>query len=238
MFCVAEFETARWPGADGDAERKRGELRARASCARGEAVNDEAARFIPKLPVEERLLATAARLFARDGLAATGVNRLAVESGVSKQSLYDHFGSKEALIEACLDRESRDWCRRFEAAVEPRAALARDAIEAIFDFLAAWFADPGFRGSLIANAVAEAGAASEAVRRAAGRHEAQVHAFLEAVFERSPDVRPHAPSLARRLRLLISGATTTALLTPERPAAEDARTLARLMLTSLGGPST
>ena len=49
-----------------------------------------------------RILQAANRLFYRDGINATGVERLATEAEVSKRTLYQHFPSKQALVEEYL----------------------------------------------------------------------------------------------------------------------------------------
>jgi AcrR family transcriptional regulator len=50
----------------------------------------------------QRILDAAAELFYREGINATGVERLAAESSVSKRTLYQHFPSKTAVIEEYL----------------------------------------------------------------------------------------------------------------------------------------
>jgi AcrR family transcriptional regulator len=50
----------------------------------------------------QRILDTAAELFYREGINATGVERLATESSVSKRTLYQHFPSKTAVVEEYL----------------------------------------------------------------------------------------------------------------------------------------
>lgn len=50
----------------------------------------------------QRILAAAMNLFYRDGINATGVERLATEATVSKRTLYQHFPSKEAVVEEYL----------------------------------------------------------------------------------------------------------------------------------------
>src|ERR1700758_5274738 len=50
----------------------------------------------------QRILDSAAELFYRDGINATGVERLAAESSVSKRTLYQHFPSKTAVVEEYL----------------------------------------------------------------------------------------------------------------------------------------
>ncbi len=50
----------------------------------------------------QRILDAAAELFYREGINATGVERLAAESSVSKRTLYQHFPSKTAMVEEYL----------------------------------------------------------------------------------------------------------------------------------------
>src|SRR5213080_2403433 len=50
----------------------------------------------------QRILNTAMDLFYREGINATGVERLASEASVSKRTLYQHFPSKTAVVEEFL----------------------------------------------------------------------------------------------------------------------------------------
>ncbi|MBV8861529.1 MAG: TetR/AcrR family transcriptional regulator [Mycobacterium sp.] len=50
----------------------------------------------------QRILDAAAELFYREGINATGVERLAAQSSVSKRTLYQHFPSKTAVVEEYL----------------------------------------------------------------------------------------------------------------------------------------
>jgi AcrR family transcriptional regulator len=50
----------------------------------------------------QRILSAATNLFYREGINATGVERLAAEASVSKRTLYQHFPSKTAVVEEYL----------------------------------------------------------------------------------------------------------------------------------------
>ena len=62
--------------------------------------------------VHTRMLDAAQRRFYADGITATGVDALAEEAGVSKRTLYNHFGSKDGLVTAYLHRREERWRRR------------------------------------------------------------------------------------------------------------------------------
>ena len=102
----------------------------------------------------ERLVDTAEALFYARGITATGVDTVVREAGVSKPTLYAHFGSKSELVAAVL---AERHARRSE---ELRAWVARedDPRErplAVFDYLARWYEREGGRGCAFLNAAAE-----------------------------------------------------------------------------------
>ena len=59
------------------------------------------------MPVRERILSTATRLFYVQGLKSTGINQIIEESEVAKASFYHYFPSKDDLVIACLDEYYR-----------------------------------------------------------------------------------------------------------------------------------
>jgi AcrR family transcriptional regulator len=61
----------------------------------------------------DQILGAATRAFARSGFAATGLDDIAAEAGISRVILYRHFESKADLYRAVLDRA----CSRLAAAV-------------------------------------------------------------------------------------------------------------------------
>jgi len=106
----------------------------------------------------ERLLAAAADLFYQEGIRSVGIGRLLERAGVAKASLYDAFGSKDALVAAYL-RDRHDAMRvRFHRALagcpDPRARVL-----APFDIQLGFAADSTYRGCAFARATAESHAA-------------------------------------------------------------------------------
>jgi AcrR family transcriptional regulator len=62
----------------------------------------------------QRILEVASDLFYRCGIHAVGVDTIAAESGITKRTLYDRFGSKEGLVEAYLQARHQRWWERME----------------------------------------------------------------------------------------------------------------------------
>ncbi|MBX7481617.1 TetR/AcrR family transcriptional regulator [Qipengyuania qiaonensis] len=93
-------------------------------------MSNQAARRTRSLSADKRaaILAGAKRVFLRDGFAAGSVDAVAAEAGVGKQTVYRHFGSKDALVEALVVGmcEAIDWSAPPDASSDPRATLRRE----------------------------------------------------------------------------------------------------------------
>ena len=61
-------------------------------------------RRLPRAQRREQILAAATRAFGRGGFAATGLDDIAAEAGITRVILYRHFDSKTDLYQAVLDR--------------------------------------------------------------------------------------------------------------------------------------
>ncbi|GAA5124951.1 TetR/AcrR family transcriptional regulator [Alloalcanivorax gelatiniphagus] len=85
----------------------------------------------------ERILDAAEDLFFNDGIATTGVDRVADAAGVAIATLYKHVGSKDGLLEAVLARRLGSWTEHWDAALAS-APTPEDRLLAVFDALASY----------------------------------------------------------------------------------------------------
>ena len=67
---------------------------------------------------KERILDAAAELFSQRGYAGAGVDQLAARSGIAKTAIYYHFGNKEGLLAAVLERAATAWIDGIQAAAK------------------------------------------------------------------------------------------------------------------------
>lgn len=125
-------------------------------------------------PARERILATAHDLFYRDGIRATGIDRLIAESGVAKLTFYRHFPSKDALVLAFLEHRHARWMAWFEAALVRHGGAAGAGLAPLAAAMAEWFAEPQFRGCAFINVVAELGGSLPAADAIARAHKADM----------------------------------------------------------------
>ncbi|MGV1880193.1 TetR/AcrR family transcriptional regulator [Rhizobium sp. A22-96] len=105
---------------------------------------------------KEQLIKVATDLFSRHGFHPVGVDRILVEAGVARMTLYNHFPGKDDLIRAVLEHRYQDIMASLRASVEPTAS-AKEQLHAIFAWHEAWFATPEFAGCLFERALAEFG---------------------------------------------------------------------------------
>lgn len=105
-------------------------------------------------PGAQRILDVASELFYWRGINAVGVDTIAAESGITKRTLYDRFGSKERLVAAYLRARDRRWRQLVTARL---AGADLDPVRRVlvpFDVLDEWLV-PNGRGCSFINAFAE-----------------------------------------------------------------------------------
>ena len=152
----------------------------------------------------DRLIDTALELFNRDGYRATGIDKILAQSGVAKMTLYNHFGSKDALILAALERRDARWRDWFRHAVERRAETPRGRLLAVFDALEEWFAQADFQGCMFMRAVSEYCDRDHPIHAVAAEHQRLLLAELRDLATAAGAKRP--AKLAREILLLVMGA--------------------------------
>lgn len=108
-------------------------------------------------PARERILLTAHDLFYRDGIRATGIDKVIAASGVTKVTFYRHYPSKNDLIRAFLEYRHQRWMNWFSECLQRHGAQPGGGLAAIVPTLAEWFENPVFRGCAFINIVAELG---------------------------------------------------------------------------------
>ncbi len=80
----------------------------------------------------ERILEAAEELFLRHGFSAVTMDELAAHLGMSKKTLYQHFPSKDGLIEEVLDKSFAKLFAELDAVLEDEA---RDHTEKVDQYL-------------------------------------------------------------------------------------------------------
>jgi AcrR family transcriptional regulator len=160
-------------------------------------------RCIPRaLDTRERLLTAAGALFYEHGITATGVDTVVRVSGVSKPTLYAHFGSKSELVAAVLEQRHARRAEELEAWVERTDDVLERPL-AVFAWLGDWYGRDGARGCGFLNAAAELPDRDDAARLVVSREKRWL---LELLIRLVGDAGLREPErLASQLLLLVDG---------------------------------
>lgn len=182
---------------------------------------------MPRHDVVPALLDAAERLFDRHGLHGVGIDAILAEAGRSSRSLYQHFGSKEGLALAVLERRDAAWLAWLKTATRSEPDPERRLL-AMFDALDGWFRKPDFHGCPFVGVAGEFPDPDHPLRRAAAGHKRAVLDFIKETAKAAGFVA-HA-RLARELFLLIEGAIAAALVLGEPAAAATAKRAAAALM--------
>ncbi|MEV5573599.1 TetR/AcrR family transcriptional regulator [Spirillospora sp. NPDC052269] len=184
--------------------------------------------------VRGRVLDAAERLFYGQGVQAVGMDAVRTASGVTLRRLYQLFPSKSALVEAYLARRDERWREALAQYVAASEGTPQERVLAVFDWLARWFTEDGFRGCAFINSYGELGATSPEVAEAARHHKDAFRAYIG----RLTEAAGAPPATATHIALLAEGAITTAAISDSPAPAEDAKRAARILLAATTSPST
>ena len=184
----------------------------------------------PGRGAEMRILDAAERLFYREGIHATGVERIAEEAQVSKRTLYRHFPSKNDLVVRYLRRINDAGGIRNEQALDTRGATARNRLLAIFD------GPPvdRFRGCPFHNAAVEAADEMPGVHDIVHEHKLQ---FIARLTDAAAEARAADPyQLGHQLAVLFEGALALATSLNDTAAMIHARSAAEIVIDAAVRP--
>jgi len=83
---------------------------------------------------KERILIAAARLFSREGYSSTGMKEIGETVGITAGALYNHFSSKQDVLNASVERAARRHQAQVQEIVE-RELPPRESLAALIDNL-------------------------------------------------------------------------------------------------------
>jgi TetR/AcrR family transcriptional repressor of nem operon len=187
-----------------------------------------------ELPVRDRILAVATRLFRINGYGETGITQILEEAGAARASLYHHYPTKEALGTAYLQKFGN-------AQVQLLSALMRRYSDPE-KFASAWAnmlrreaKSVGLNGCAMANLRAQTPAEQvklhAEIRKTAGETIATIRSYIESCQERGTlPAKLDSEVTARRIFAAYEGAMQTWQLTGDLEAIEDISDFIRKIL--------
>jgi AcrR family transcriptional regulator len=171
-------------------------------------------RAIPRVSNKrDALIETATRLFTENGFRTTGISEILTSARVAKGTLYQHFESKDALIEAVLRRMGEQFRSHFVEAVEQAADTPRGRLLAIFQVQEQMvWAREGYCGCPFARVAGEFADRDHPVHRVAALNKRLLVGYLRDLAAQAGVADPDP--LAAQLTMLLEGAAVLHTLEP------------------------
>lgn len=182
-------------------------------------------------PGARRILDVASELFYWRGIHAVGVDTIAAESGVTKRTLYDRFGSKDGLIKAYLEARDRRWRDLITSRLD---ATPTDPVQRVlvpFHVLPDWLTRSswGSRGCSFVNAFAELPEPDHPGRQVVVAEKKWLRDLFRGLLVEAGASEPD--TLAGQLLSLHEGAIVSYSIADESTAATAARAAAETLVT-------
>jgi AcrR family transcriptional regulator len=177
---------------------------------------------------KERLMEAAGELFYREGLHAITADRVADRAGLTKPTIYNLFGSKDALVLETLQRRGE----QIRQNIEQRAAAHDDPQRKLVEVLqmhAEMLTSEGFHGCPLVIAAVQAPDSTQA-RELAFAHKTWLRGLLAQCARRAGLKSPDA--LAASLVLILEGAAAMSAVQPAALVAQQARAASRALIAA------
>lgn len=159
----------------------------------------------------QNIIDAAYTLFYQSGFMRTGVDAVADAAGVTKRTLYQHFGSKDELIKVVLAHQHQLAIDRIRLWADSIKGKPDQMVKTIFDKLIQWASETGWQGSGFTRAAVEfADLPGHPAREAARRQKEEVERVLKEKFD-TQNLKD-TELLVRELFLLIEGCQSLALI--------------------------
>jgi AcrR family transcriptional regulator len=178
----------------------------------------------------DSLLAATSELTYARGITATGVDAIAAQAGVTKRTLYQHFGSKDRLVAEALTDRSRRALLALETNAKRRSEeTGEPAILAFFDVIENALRTRTKAGCAFINASLEINRPGHPVREAALAH---LRAREELIQQLLADAGVEDADLTAQVTLLVDGAYAVGGSRQDPTAARHAKAAAAALLAS------
>jgi AcrR family transcriptional regulator len=177
----------------------------------------------------QKLIETSFELFGRGGFHHVGLDQIIDTAGISKQTFYNHFESKDDLVVAVLEfRHQVEEAMFAKLMIEHGGEQPREKLYGLFDALKAWFSAPEWQGCIFMTAAAEFPNEHDPAHQAAQRHTMQTQEGLQYLATLAGAKNPEA--LARKLIMLLHGVISYRQTMADTESIEVAKALAQPLL--------
>ena len=177
----------------------------------------------------QHIIDAAYTLFYQIGFIRTGVDAIADAAGITKRTLYQHFKSKDELIEAVLEHQHKMALERIRQWADRISGKPDQMVTDLFEKLTQWADRADWQGSGFTRAAVEfADQPGHPARKAARRHKKEVESYLVEKFA-ARNVN-NVEQVVREILLLIEGCQSLVLIHNNLDYIEAARHAALILI--------
>ncbi|WP_342651718.1 TetR/AcrR family transcriptional regulator [Vibrio metschnikovii] len=138
------------------------------------------------MSTKEHILDIAEFLFNSNGYTAVGVDLIRDTAGVSKTSMYRHFGSKNKLILAVLTRRHLRFEDELGSAVTSEMSM-EEKLDALINWHFKWFSAGEFHGCMFMHAMSEFKESDDVIADSASMHKKWLKALIKEIISDNSD---------------------------------------------------
>lgn len=155
----------------------------------------------------EALLTVAERLFYEHGFRGVGLKQIIQEADVATMTLYNHFSSKERLVEEVLkQREERYWSYLDTSIQQEKEPPFLTVVKAHGN----WLKEESPQGDMFLRAIEDYGGTDNNIEHIARSHKEKLFRYLQQLAIRNGETNHY--DVAHYLTLLLEGTTSMTTL--------------------------
>ena len=161
---------------------------------------------------KEAILDTAESLFYDHGFHAIGLKKILDEANVATMTLYNHFSSKEQLIEEILKKRESQYWSYLDTSVEEKS---ESPFLQVVKAHGKWLNDKGKNGCMFLRAIEEFAGTNNQIEFIARNHKNKLLEYLQDLGQKSG--YSNYEDIASQMAVLLEGATSmTEIVGPQQ----------------------
>lgn len=173
----------------------------------------------------KNLLEVAERLFYEKGFRGVGLKQITTEANVATMTLYNHFSSKERLVEEVLkEREKRYWSY-LNKYVEIDSDLS---FILVVEAHGRWLKEWSYKGDMFLRAIEDYAGSNNEIEKIARSHKQKLVRFFQQLACKKGEANQQG--LANQFTLLLEGTTSMATLIGPEEATSHSIAIARTLV--------
>lgn len=166
-----------------------------------------------KEKVQDRIIRVASDLFYRQGFNSTGINQIIAEADIAIGSLYNHFSSKNDLLQAYLIKQEVEWFRGFEE-YSVKISEPRQKLFSLVDYRKKLQKSSKFAGCHFIKIIDEVGDSSPVISDFVKKHKSKQKEMIRSLVREYDENKNNTDTdlVTEHIFLLIEGAVITSTI--------------------------